>query len=377
MIPTSALGVLLVGAAGTFGKLLAAQLAAEPGVELILAGRTAATLDRVNAGLARPAALRRLDRDRVSAAEIRRLGAHCVIDAAGPFQDGSTTLVEAAIEAGCHVVDLADARAYVAGIGRFDAAARAAGVVVLSGASSTPALSHAVLDRLTSGWQAIDRILVAISPGNRAPRGLSVVRAILSYVGRPVRVFCDGGWCEVAGWSSTRKLVFPGLGCRLASLCETPDLDLLVTRFAPRRSAEFLAGLELGILHRGLAAAGILVRVGLVPTLAPFAKPFHAIASLFEPFGSDRGGMLVAVEGRDGEGAPAAARWVLRATAGRGPYVPTLPALALVRRLRDGPTIAPGARPCVGILSLDDFAGDFARLGIETERLGPDGACCR
>jgi len=30
-------------------------------------------------------------------------------------------------------------------------------------------------------WQAIDRVEVAIAPGNRAPRGLSVVRAIVAY----------------------------------------------------------------------------------------------------------------------------------------------------------------------------------------------------
>jgi len=249
-------------------------------------------------------------------------------------------------------------------------------VVVLSGASSTPALSHAALDRLAAGWQAIDRILVAICPGNRAPRGLSVMRAILSYVGQPVRVFRDGGWQAAAGWGSTRRLDIPGLGVRLASLCETPDLDLLVTRFAPRESAEFLAGLELGFLHRGLAAAGLLVRLGLLRSLEPCARWFYMVANLFEPFGSDRGGMLAAIDGIDAEGRPAAARWVLRATGGRGPFVPTLPALALVRRLRDGPAIGPGARPCVGILTLDDFAQDFARLGIETETLGCGGRLC-
>ncbi|HLY54363.1 MAG TPA: hypothetical protein VKS60_02330 [Stellaceae bacterium] len=72
---TSVLRVLLVGAGGVFGRLLAAQLVEEPGVEPMLAGRTQATLYRVNAGLGRPALQYCLDRDRVSAAEIRRLGA--------------------------------------------------------------------------------------------------------------------------------------------------------------------------------------------------------------------------------------------------------------------------------------------------------------
>jgi hypothetical protein len=51
----------------------------------------------------------------------------------------------------------------------------------------TPALSNAVLDRLTTGWRLVGSVAIAISPGNRAPRGLSMVRSILSYAGRPVR----------------------------------------------------------------------------------------------------------------------------------------------------------------------------------------------
>ena len=56
--------------------------------------------------------------------------------------------------------------AHASGYG-FDAEA---GIVAVTGASSTPALSHAAADRLTASWRRIDAILVAISPGARAPR---------------------------------------------------------------------------------------------------------------------------------------------------------------------------------------------------------------
>ena len=49
---------------------------------------------------------------------------------------------------------------------------RAADVAVLAGASSTPALSHAVLDTLVAGSRKVIAIEVSIAPGNRAPRGL-------------------------------------------------------------------------------------------------------------------------------------------------------------------------------------------------------------
>ena len=360
------LRVLLVGAAGSFGRRLAEGLAAEPGIRLILAGRRRASLDGLRARLGGTPQVCVLDRDRITPADLRALGAAVVIDAAGPFQDSRTTLIEAAIDAGCHYLDLADGRDFVAHIHRFGAAAQRANVAVLSGASSTPALSHAVLDELTEGWRRIDVLRVAISPGNRAPRGLSVLRAILSWAGRPVAVFRDGGWTTAPGWGGTREIDIPGLGPRLAALCETPDLDLLVTRYQPRHTAEFLAGLELPVLHHGLALATWPVRKGWLRSLAPLARPFRVLAALLRPFGSDRGGMVVEAAGRDADDRPVRARWSLVAGAGRGPWVPTLPALALVRRFRDKRLSFRGAGPCTGILTPEDFAADFARLGIAT-----------
>ncbi len=360
------LRVLLVGATGVFGSRLAEGLVREPGVALILAGRTLASLAKLGSDLGGVPETFVFDRDRATPGPLRRLRAELVIDAAGPFQSGRTRLIEAAIEAGCHYVDLADGRAFVANIRRFDEAARHRDIVVLTGASTTPALSHAAIDRMTEGWRGIDAIRVAIAPGNRAPRGLAVVRAILSYAGRPVRLFRDGGWTTAPGWGLTRKIAYPGLGRRAASLCETPDLDLLVERFRPRVSAEFFAGLELPVLHYGLVLASLPVRARLIGSLEPFARPLRFLAALFEPFGSDLGGMVVEVRGTNDDREPVAATWSLVARAGKGPYVPTLAALALVRRLRDRALGFRGAGPCVGHLTLDDFETDFERLGIET-----------
>jgi len=360
------LTVVLVGATGAFGRRLAEGLAAEPGVRLILAGRNRARLERLHAKLGGATEVCVLDRDRATPAELRALGATVVVDAAGPFQHSGTALIETAIDAGCHYLDLADGREFIANIHRFGAAAQRAGIAVLSGASSTPALSHAVLDRLTEGWRRIATLTVAISPGNRAPRGLSVVRACLSWAGQPVRVFRYGRWTAAPGWSASRSLDIPGLGRRRAALCETPDLDLLVERFRPRVTAEFLAGLELGLLHRALELLTLPVRWGWLSSLLPLARPLRLLAALFRTFGSDRGGMLIEAAGRDGADRPAIARWSLVAESGKGPYVPTLAALALVRRIRDDGLRFRGAGPCVGILAPDDFAADFARHGIAT-----------
>lgn len=359
--------VLVIGGAGSFGGRLVDGLLAHSDFAVVVAGRN---LDRAAAKAAtagsRARALR-LDNTTVTAETLAAAGAFAVVDAAGPFQGGDYRLARAAIAAGLHYLDLADGRAFVAGFAALDPEARAAGVVALTGASSTPALSHAVLDRLAAGWRRIDTVEVAISPGNRnSPRGLSVIRAILSYAGKPVRVFADGGWTARPGWGWPARREMPGLGKRWLSLCETPDLDLIPARFAPRQAGIFRAGLELSAMHLGLCLAGLFVHARLVPSLQPFARPFRWVAERLKPFGSDRGGMLVAASGIDPAGEPVQANWSLVAEAGDGPVIPTLPALAALRALADGSLSRPGAGPCVGVLDLDRIAREFAPYRIST-----------
>jgi hypothetical protein len=360
--------VLVIGGGGSFGGRLVDGLIAHSDFDVVIAGRDLgrATAKAEQCGT-RASALR-LDTTSVTAEQLAVAGSLVVVDAAGPFQGADHRLARAAIAARMHYLDLADARGFVAGFGRLDTAARAAGVVALTGASSTPALSHAVLDRITAGWRHIDTIEIAISPGNRsAPRGLSVLRAILSYTGKPVRVFADGGWVTRPGWGWPLRRDMPGLGQRWLSLCETPDLDLVPARFAPQQTAIFRAGLELSALHFGLSLAGLAVRARLLPSLVPFAGLFRWVGERLGSLGSDRGGMLVEAVGIDASGEPARATWSLVAEAGDGPVIPTLPALAAIRALAAGSLARPGARPCVGELGLDAIAQEFAPYRITTQ----------
>ncbi|RJF88883.1 DUF4166 domain-containing protein [Oleomonas cavernae] len=367
--------VLLIGGSGTFGSRLAEGLAATTDLALVVAGRdgakareTAAQLQRRFPGRAITGIA--LDRAAVTAAALSALGAGLLVDAAGPFQFTDLALPRAAIAAGIPYLDLADATGFVSSIEQLDGAAKRAGVAVVAGASSTPALSAAVVDDLTLGWQRLDTVEVAISPGNRAPRGLSVVRAILSYVGRPVRVLVDGQWASRPGFSMLARRRIGPLGARWLALCDAPDLVLLPRRAAPRRSAIFRAGLELPILHLGLYALGLLVRARLLRALTPLARPLHWCADRLLAFGTDRGGMVVEVKGLDAAGRRCRRRWILWAEAGQGLYVPTLPALALIRSIAAGRGPAPGAVPCVGLLPLATIAAEFDRHRITTQTDG-------
>jgi len=357
--------VLIIGAAGNFGHRLVRRLADEPGITLIIAGRRSAPLW----ALARETGIADvlvIDRDDLCVAQVSELAVDVIVDASGPFQLMRPRVIEVAIGAGVHYIDLADSREFVAAITRFNEAARHAGIAVIAGASSTPALSHAVVDHLVHEWQGIDEICATISPSNRQPVGLAVVRAILSMVGQPVRVFQDGEWVIRRGWGMQRAITFPDVGERYASLVDTPDLDLFVSRYRPQLSAHFEAALGLPLQHWILALLAQLVRWRLLRSLLPLAWPLHWLANKLRFIGKDCGAMQVRVSGRDAQDQPVVATGQLTATGETGPNVPVLACIALLRKLRDAELSYCGATACVGLLELSDFAEDFTALGIST-----------
>lgn len=370
----SGVHVLIVGAGGVFGSRLARLLARRGDYRLSLGGRTE---ERV-LGLARelrlanPAgeyAFVHIDREQASPERLREIACHIVVDCSGPFQLSGTKLIEAAIGARCHYLDLADSRGFVAGIGRFDSAARAVGIAMISGASSTPGLSHAVLDSLTSAWLSVDSVDVAIVPGNRTPKGRSVVDGILSWVGQRVRVFREGGWQQARGWTGPRQVTIEGLKPRTAYLADVPDLDLLASRYHPRVRAGFDAGMELGVLNWLIGMAGWLVRWRLLKSARTLTGLGTWIALQLDRFGTVDGGMVVEAAGLDARGEPRVVRWTLKAGQGDGPCVPVAPAAALVEAIILARGMRAGARSAAGELSLEQIRPWFEGLAIELKSI--------
>ena len=361
------LRVLLMGASGVFGSRIARELAHDRRFALTLAGRQRASLQRLRESLDDPSVqVAALD---VGAAElpatIASLRPQLVIHAAGPFQQQDYRVAEACLACGSDYVDLADGRDFVSGIGRLDGQAKAAGRLLVSGASTVPAFSGAVVDALLPRFGVLESIEHAISPGNRTPRGDATVAAILGYCGRPVRLWRDGRWQHGHGWMLTRHQQFP-FGRRWVGLCEVPDLELFPARYPGVQSVLFRAGLELRRLHFGTLAAAWLVRLGLVRDLARHAPRLRRLSEWFIDAGSDVGGMVVELSGRDAHGQPLRLRWSLSAAAGDGPQIPATPAVVLARKLADGELSVRGAMPCMGLFTLDEALAALAGFAIET-----------
>ncbi|MBV9883604.1 MAG: DUF4166 domain-containing protein [Sphingomonadaceae bacterium] len=355
-------GVLVFGGYGGFGGR-AAVLLAKAGFAVTVAGRSAA---KAAAFCARHPELElrplRLAREDGLGDERPWL----VVDAAGPFQDMDHRLPEACIRAGAHYLDLADARDFVRGIGALDAAARAAGVVIISGASSLPALSAAVCGRLAEGLDRASAIDAALSAGNRVSGTWSVTRAILSYAGRPLRLWRGGAWRRGYGWQELGRIVFRVPGARplrrWVALCDVPDLELLPALFPGRPAARFRAGTELAVENVGLWLLSWLVRWRWLRSLLPLAAPLVWAQRALGWIGGARSAMRVELKGWRGERAVRRA-WTILAEKGDGPWIPALAMPLLAARLDDLPA---GARSAAGILSLDEFEVAFAPFAIAT-----------
>jgi hypothetical protein len=360
--------ILVIGGYGGFGARLCRRLAAA-GHRVLVGGRSAAKAEAFCAELPGAEALV-VDRDGDVAAILSRHRPELVIDAAGPFQASDYRVPRACIAARIPYLDLADARDFVAGIGALEGEARAAGVAVVSGASSVPALSGAVARRLAEGLDRVHVVDVALSAANRASGGPSVIEAILSYVGRPVRLWRAGRWTEAFGWQEMVRVPFrfadgDGLGGRLVAIADVPDHELLPDLLPGRPAVTFRAGTELAFQMRTLWLSSWLVRWGWLGSLRRAARWLLPLYRLTLGIGGNRSAMRVVLKG-EVDGAFVERCWTLVATKGEGVEIPTLAAAILAEDLLTGRQPA-GARHAASLLSLDRFEPAFARLAVRHE----------
>jgi hypothetical protein len=354
--------VLILGGYGNFGKRIAAALVKD-GVPVVIVGRDtgkSAALAEELGPLATPAAF---DANTGLAAQLGRLQPCAVVNTCGPFQNADYRVAETCIARGVHCIDLADGRDFVTGITRLDAAVRAKGVVVISGASTVPGLSSAVLEHFRREFTSFSSLRFGISPGQKTERRLATTQGILSYVGKKLRPFA--GHARAYGWQDIHRQRYPELGTRWMGNCDIPDLDLLPQAYGIK-SIRFSAGLELAPLHLGLWLLSWLVRFKLPLNLPRHAGPLLQASNWFDRFGSADGGMHMIVEGTTADGVPHRRQWFIVAKGGYGPHIPTIPAIVLARKPAAGARLETGAYPCVGLVTLAEYLGALSDYPIST-----------
>lgn len=227
------------------------------------------------------------------------------------------------------------------------------GTFAICGASTTPAISAAVVADLTKGWQRVETVDVTILPSGAVSTGPSLMGAVLSYAGKPVATH------DVSllgrhrlGWRNLEWVHFPeGLGARFVSDVDTVDALLFPSLFNVAQRTRFRAGLESKIEQIGMSLLGWFHDSANLTALAPVLQRLRKLTALGC---SSSSGMHVNVRGADENGAQAEAQWTLVVRNGHGLAVPTVPALVCLER-----PPAPGAYMCSSLVSLDAIESAF------------------
>ncbi|NRB38078.1 MAG: saccharopine dehydrogenase NADP-binding domain-containing protein [Pseudomonadales bacterium] len=363
--------VIVIGGYGTFGQRLVKSLSENPGLMITIAGRNTEKASVLADALKKEkskACIRFARIDTTSAelqADIKQLEADCIVNCSGPFLLECDQLRQCCVDLQCNYIDLADNRQFVNAIENYDVGAKVANVCLISGASTVPGLSTAVIEHFLPRFATLTSINYGISPGNKTERGLATVSSILSYTGKPYTHLKDGMQQVCFGWQGLRRYDFgPVLGKRWLSNCDIPDHDILPKRYPQLQQLQFQAGLEVTLLHVGLWLLSLLPRLGLLKSLMPFATPLTAMSKWFQTLGSDAGGMFMHLQGIDHDGQTLNIEWCMEAEDGVGPNIPTIAAEILVTRLAGSNTLPAGAYACVDLFSLEEFMQVAKRWGI-------------
>ena len=369
--------VLILGGYGVFGGRLIDLLSEREDLTLLVAGRNLRAADAFVAERFSRATLVAVAGDRsVPDALLDTLKPDLVVDASGPFQTYGAdpyALARAAILRGIHYLDFADGADFVAGFATLDPLARERGVVALSGVSSFPVLTFAVLQEMKKRMN-VTRATGGIAPSPYAGVGKNVMRAVIGYAGAPVHLWRNGREATGIGLAETRRFTIgpPGivpLNNIRFSLVDVPDLRLIPAAMPEIRDIWMGAGPVPEILHRILNLLARMRHALHLPSLAPLAGLFYRVLNLMK-FGEHRGGMFVAAEG-DGK----RLSWHLIAEGDDGPLIPSMAIEHLVRQMADGHCPEPGARAALGALTLDNYAERFAdraiRFGWRDDSEGP------
>jgi hypothetical protein len=364
--------VLILGAFGTFGRLITDSLARITDLPIVAAGRRLPERHPEHRPGIRTLAI---DSHALSAAELKKLDPAVLIDTVGPFQTRDRKLAEACIQLGIHYLDIADGREFVQDVRALNAAAVERNVLVVSGASTLPALSSAVIENLAGAFSEIEAIDIGIAPGFSGPRGLATIRSVLGYVGRPIPVWRRARMRRALGWGDTKRYRYPlPVGRRNLSLIDVPDTNLIPLTYPNLRRLAVRAGHEVALVHHALRLLGVLVRIGLIRDLAAHARMMQRMAGWFDGFGSNNGAMHVQLRGRGHDGRLQSRTWTLIAGDGDGPRIPTTAAVVLTKKLLNVPGYAPiakrGAMPASNLLTLGEFEHEWRTLAIRTFQTG-------
>ena len=355
--------VLVLGGYGNFGKRIA-RLLTNQNIFVIIAGRNRVKAKALSDELPKDlSSISTLDITSGFLEKLKIIKPAVVINTCGPFQNSDYSVAKACIEFGVHYIDLADSRDFVREITTLDTAAKAKNITVISGASTVPCLSSAIVEHYLPEFSEIDSLKFGISPGQKTERGLATTKGVLIYLGK--RLKSCSGYEKRYGWQDLYLQKYPEIGNRWMANCEVPDLDLLPEKYGIKK-IRFSAGMENPMLHLSIWALSWIVRSGFPIKLEDHASLLLKASDCFNFLGSADSGMHLILEGKNHNGENLVKKWFIVAFEGDGPYIPTIPSVILTKKLLEGKFNLNGAMPCVALISLKEYLEELKNFNIKT-----------
>jgi saccharopine dehydrogenase (NAD+, L-lysine-forming) len=204
--------VLLLGAAGNSGQLIAAELAAR-GLSVRLAGRRLGPLEELARVLAADGAtveVRTVDAGDTASLAEAIVGVGVVLSTIGPFARQAGPVIDACLTAGVSYVDIANEWPAVRGLLDRDEQARAHQVALVTGAGFGPAATETLVLRLVGQMGTVPaRVRVAAAAGvTRQSDG--VRQTIQETLSQGATTYRDGQVVREALGSGATVLTFGG-----------------------------------------------------------------------------------------------------------------------------------------------------------------------
>lgn len=324
---------VVFGGSGDMGNRVVEELVKSPGVELVtIVGRTRATLEqardralharadrhdgrgatdaqhRADAAVSAPDVVIEIAdaRDDDSIVEIMRAH-HVALGALGPFYLYEEPMVKAAIAARTPYVSLCDDADATAAVLKHDAAARAAGVTVVTGLGWTPGLTNLLALRGAARLDEVKSVTIAWAGSAAESSGTAVALHTLHIFDGKVGTFADGRHTAVVAGSGAEDVDFPApLGRVRVCHVGHPEPLTLPEHIPGVRNVALKGGLVEPTLHQLAVITG---RLGLARThgmrafLARLLVPLIPVLSRLGPKRPAISGVVVRVSGEK-EGRP-------------------------------------------------------------------------
>jgi hypothetical protein len=305
--------VVVIGA-GFFGRVIARRLA-DVGIAPVVASRTRGDV--------------RVDVEGTGSLRSALRPGDVIVDTAGPFQRRSTLLVETAIDVGCDVVDLSDARAYAQAVLALQGSAVAKGVRVFTSCSAIATVAASAIR--ASGSAAPETCDLFLAPASADTGNPATVSAFLASV----------------DWSRSRE--FPA-DRRRGYRVESAAAVLLPRSWPSLRWVDFWVDPNAPFAARSIALASRLGLGGVLSAVAPLSARI---------LGRREGSFSVATS-RGGRYS------LMRLAAPRGSYlIAAEPAVLAAESLARGTDTAPGVVPADEQVDPEALFARLRALGVD------------